>query len=81
MIFFVADLPDSFYDLTREDLISYQKSIQRQASSRSSESDDFRAGLLDAVKIDKIIPIKLTFPDKMQVLVSFRSNTTGKNDL
>lgn len=77
---FLADVPDSFFDLTKEELLMYQRGLQ--TISKSVNDRTFGSSKTKVNKDDSnscgFVAIKLVFNEKINVQADFSLNWTGK---
>lgn len=81
-IFHLAEVPDSFFELSKMELIDFQKTLQNKSKSLYdrpfiSAKEKFKKEIF----VKETVNLKIIFPDQKQVQVKFSSSFKGENSI
>lgn len=80
LFYFVADVPDSFFDLSKEELLDYQRGLRNISKSLIEKpfSSTRTKAKNEASPVSRFVPIKLVFSNQIFVQAEFSLDWPGK---
>jgi hypothetical protein len=77
LFYFLADVPDSFFDLSKEELLGYQRGLQNNSKSINFFASKTKTKIETSLS-SRVVPIKLVFNNQIIVQAEFSLNWSGK---